>query len=224
VWRSRFLLYAVAAAAAAFVVPPAAHAAGPPATMDEVRWQLVRASGLAAYVLLSASVFLGLAVRTRALDTLMRRAWTYEAHQFLSILAAVFTGLHVALLLGNRHAPFDLVDVTLPLVSGWRPVPVALGIAAAYLTLAVLFSSYLRGRLGFRAWRLLHYGSFGAWALAWLHGLTAGSDTGLAWVQYVYLAAGGAVGFLVVFRLLMPANRPARPAAVPGGRGRAPRP
>lgn len=223
-WREGLRRWTVFAAAAVALVPATAHAATatPSSPAGAVLWQFIRASGLVAYVLLTISVVLGLAVRTRALDALMRRAWTYEGHQFISLLAAAFTGLHVALLLANRHVPFGLADVLVPLRSGWRPVPLALGIVSAYLMLAVLLSSHLRGRLGYRTWRAVHYGSFGAWGLAFMHGAAAGSDTGLAWVQYLYLAGGGAVAFLVAFRALAPpakaAQRPAgprRPRAAP---------
>ena len=64
-----------------------------------------------------------------------------------------------------------------------NPVPVALpdaavglGTLAVDLGGAVLLTSILRNRLGFRAWRAVHWLAYLAWPAAFLHALRAGGD------------------------------------------------
>ena len=73
------------------LIPAAAQAAfgSISPTLDYRVWEMIRASGLIAYVLLSVSMIVGIAVRVRALDWLMKRAWVLEGHQTLSVLALI---------------------------------------------------------------------------------------------------------------------------------------
>jgi predicted ferric reductase len=191
--------------------------AAPGTGLETATWEFIRASGLVAVALLSASVFLGIAISVRALDPITKRAYVYEGHQTLSLLAAAMTGLHMALLLVHKHVEFTPREVLLPAASDWRPLPVALGIGAFYITAVLIASSYARPLIGQKTWRALHYSSFVSWVLAMGHGIAAGSDTGVPAVQWFYLAAAGAVGLLFAFRVLAPGNRPkARPTAPPG--------
>jgi predicted ferric reductase len=177
---------------------------------DVIVWELIRASGLLAYALLSAAVMLGVAVRVRALDWAMRRAWVFEFHQVLSVLALAFTGLHMLLLAVNSHVPFGVTAILVPFASEWRPLGAALGTLSFYLIGLLIVSSYMRGRIGQRAWRAIHFGGFAGWVMALAHGVAAGSDTGAPWVQYMYLATAGVVLFLTLFRII---EEPARPPA-----------
>jgi sulfoxide reductase heme-binding subunit YedZ len=184
---------------------------------DVVLWELIRASGLVAYVLLSLAVAVGIAVRVRGLDWLLKRAWVFESHQVTSVLALAFTGLHVVLLLGNRHVPFGAWEILVPGASSWRPFASALGTIGLYLLALLVFSSYVRSLIGQKAWRAIHYSAFLGWIVALVHGIGAGSDSTVAWVQYLYLATGVLVGFLTIFRILegLPAPLPRRPASNP---------
>jgi predicted ferric reductase len=179
-----------------------------------VVWEMIRASGLVAFILVSTSVFLGIAVKTRTLDKLMLRALVFEAHRTLSLLAVAFVVLHVLLLLANRHVSFTLAAVLLPFASSWRPVAVALGTFSLYLTAALVASFYVRRFIGHKTWRLMHYLSFVVWVMALTHGIMAGSDVSTTWVQFLYLAAGCAIGFMLILRLLSPSKT--RPATESG--------
>lgn len=209
----------IAVVALMALVPAVAQAAsnGGSSSADLAAWQFIRASGLAAFVLLSVVVLLGVAVNVRALDFLMKRAWVNEGHQTLSLVAVTFTGLHVMLLLVNRHVPFTLAGVLAPFASEWKPLPAALGSVSMYLTLGLAASSYVRSAIGYRTWRTIHYAGFAGWAIALVHGVSAGSDSGLLAVQYLYLVAGASVVFLVLFRVLAPSERAARAAAMTNG-------
>jgi sulfoxide reductase heme-binding subunit YedZ len=169
---------------------------------DLVLWELIRATGLIAYVLLSLAVLLGVGVRVRAFDWLAKRAWVFELHQAVSVLALAFTALHAVLLLGNSHVPFGLTEILVPFTSSWRRVAIAAGTLAFYLLAILIGTSYTRGRIGERAWRTIHFGGFAAWGFALFHGVLAGHDSSVPWVQYVYVGTGGSVALLTVFRIL----------------------
>ena len=181
---------------------------GPAVGLETATWEFIRASGLLAFVLLSVSVFLGLAVNVRALDPLTKRVYVYEGHQTISILALALMILHVVLLLVHKFVDFTLTEILVPFASDWRPMPVALGIACLYLTVLLIGSSYARNSIGQKTWRALHYSSFVAWILAVFHGITAGSDSTAPLVQYLYLATIGPVVLLICFRAIAPSGHP----------------
>jgi predicted ferric reductase len=74
--------------------------------------------------------------------------------------------------------------------------------------LIVTLSFYVRSRIGQKTWRSLHYVSFITYLVALLHGITAGSDASLLWVQQYYWISGGTLLFLLCYRIL--ANRSTR--------------
>ncbi len=193
------------------LVPASAEAASGNKTpsVEVTLWQFIRASGLVAFLLLTVSTAMGIAVNVRALDGLMRRAWVYEAHQTLSVLALVMTAFHILLLLVDPYLPFRVLEVLVPFAARWRPIPSALGTIGLYLTALLIVTSYARQRIGQKAWRLIHYGGFAGWLAALLHGVASGSDSGLWWVQWLYLFSGASVGFLTIFRVLAPSGREA---------------
>jgi predicted ferric reductase len=186
------------------LIPAAAQAASASISpsLDFRIWEMIRASGLIAYVLLSVSMIVGIAVRMRALDWLMKRAWVLEGHQTLSVLALVFTGGHMVFTLMNQYLPFSILQILVPFASGWRPVAMALGIVGFYLMAVLTLSSWLRPVIGQKTWRTIHYGGFACWVAALAHGVFAGSDTSVAWVQWMYVVSAAAVGALIAFRVL----------------------
>ncbi|MEO7666000.1 MAG: ferric reductase-like transmembrane domain-containing protein, partial [Dehalococcoidia bacterium] len=176
-------------------------------------------SGLAAYVLLTVSMALGLSVSTRATDLLSKRAHVNEGHQTLSVLAGVLIGMHVGLLLAHSYVRFSLVEVLVPFASSWRPIPAAMGTISMYLVAVVLLTSALREHMSYRAWRVLHFVAFPAWAMATIHGIFAGSDSQFAAIQYMYLTSFALVLLLIAFGVFAPRKGVQRtsgpPAAAP---------
>jgi len=139
-------------------------------------WYVARSGGLVAWGLLTASVIWGLLLSTKALGRRVRAAWLLDLHRFLGGAALAFTGIHAAALVADSTVHFELSELLVPLASTWRPVAVAWGVVAAYLLVAVEITSLLRRRLPRRWWRRTHMASLPLWALATVHGLTAGTD------------------------------------------------
>jgi predicted ferric reductase len=165
-------------------------------------WYVTRSSGIVAYMLLWFSMVLGLAVSSKTLDRLLDRMFTYDFHQFISLLSIAFVILHVAVLLLDRYMPYSIWQILVPFASPYRPLWVGVGVVGFYLTLLVTVTFYIRNRIGNRAFRLIHVLSLVGYFGATLHGLFAGTDSPLATMQVLYKSTGMVVIFLTVFWLV----------------------
>lgn len=183
-------------------------------TAVPLAWLVARAAGLTALAVLSASIWLGLAMSVRLVPPARQKA-VMGWHQSLMWCGLAAVVLHALALLFDPVMGFSLPVVLVPGIAPWRPLAVAAGVVAGWLMLALAVSFHLRRRLTQRRWRLVHYLAFAAFAAALGHGLTAGTDlrgtTGL-------LVVGGLAApatWLVYARILiprLPPGRPARPA------------
>jgi sulfoxide reductase heme-binding subunit YedZ len=150
-------------------------------------WYFARSAGIVAYLLLSSSVLLGVAMAGKSTFSWPKFA-VEEVHRFLAILAGVFIVLHGGSLLLDRVVPISLGQELVPFTSPYRPLAVGLGVCAMELVAAVGVTNVLRTRLPRTAWRKLHYLTLPAWLLASLHGVLAGTDAGDPW--FAAIAAG----------------------------------
>lgn len=164
-------------------------------------WYVARASGLVAWALLTFTVVWGILLSTKVLGRRPTPAWLLDLHRFVGGATVVFVGVHLAAIFLDSYVHFDLVALFLPFASTWNPVAVAWGIAALYLLVAVEVTSLLRRALPNRLWRRVHYASFPLFALATIHGLTAGSDSRTTFAVMVVSGAVLCVGLLTATRL-----------------------
>lgn len=174
---------------------------------DPTFWVLARASGLLAYALLTASVLAGLVLKARPFGTTPRPAVVTDLHRFLALLGLGALSLHGLALLLDTVVPISLADLLVPGIAPYRPLATGLGVLAAELLLVVYVSFSLRKRIGTRAWRRLHWATYPIFALATVHGLAAGTDSGTTWALGLYGAATGAVLAATAWRVLVPARR-----------------
>lgn len=175
--------------------------------MTEWQWIVARASGFMAYGLVTLAMIIGLSLTQRWQS---RRFWPRiindQTHQYLILLAGVFTAVHGVSVWLDPFTKFTWVEVVLPFISHYRPLWMGFGIIAAYIGLAVVISGWVRPKIGYAWWRRLHYLNFIVWLLATLHGLGDGSDTRTPWAIDIYAASTIAVVGLTVVRLLRPAG------------------
>jgi predicted ferric reductase len=164
-------------------------------------WYIARASGIVAWVLVTASVVWGLILSTK-LTRRPKPAWFLDLHRFLGGLSVVFVGVHLAGLVADNYTQFGMASILVPLASSWHPVAVAWGVVGMYLLVAIEITSLLMRRLPRRLWRAVHFTSFGLFAFTTIHALTAGSDAGSVAVQWFALGSCAIVGFLTLVRIL----------------------
>ena len=176
------------------------HAAAATGADLPTQWLLARASGILAYLLVTLAVVAGLSLRTRLLGRAVPPAIVTAVHRTLSLvgLSAVF--VH-ALLIGLDHkVDVPLISLVVPGLAGYRPLATSLGVIAMELWLLIHLSFRLRRRIGVGRWRALHMATFPTWAIAAAHGVLAGTDSSVAWMQEAYAVSIAAVLFLVVIR------------------------
>lgn len=184
----------------------------------QAAWLITRASGLAAFALLSASVVFGLLISTKAADGSMSRLTVFTVHQFLSVLSLGFIAVHGGALLFDGFFHFNVFDLVVPFMAPYSPVLVGLGVISAWLAAAVTGSFWARKYLGQRAWRKLHYASFFTYLLSLVHGVGAGTDTEKLPVAMLYAASIVLVFGLLTYRVVRSSGgttrRVVRPFAV----------
>ena len=130
------------------VGPHAGHAVNP-----QVWWYVARASGIIAWLLLTASVIWGVLLSTDAFPTRRRPAWLLDLHRWLGGLTVAFVAAHLAALVADSYTHFDLADLAIPYASQWRPGAVALGVVATWCLVAVELTSLAMRRLPRKLWR-----------------------------------------------------------------------
>jgi predicted ferric reductase len=183
------------------------------ADLGVLPWALSRASGLAAFAVLSVSTVLGLLISTRMGGGLLSRAFVFNMHQFLAVTSLALVGVHAGSLLFDGWFNFTPVSLLVPFASPYRPVAVAAGVTAGWIAAATTASFWVRSTIGYRRWRALHYATFAAYLAALGHGIFAGTDTGLPVVSWGYIVSAAAVASLTAWRFGVATTRQGRTGA-----------
>ena len=169
----------------------------------QIWWYVTRASGIIAYLLLWFSTILGLAVTSKYLDGILERLFTYDFHEFISLLSVAFTLVHVLVLTLDRYLPYSFAQILVPFISPYRPFWVGIGVISFYILALVTLTFYLRNRIGTRNFRVIHYLSLVGYLGATLHGYYSGTDTALSSMQILYKVSGLAVLFFTIYWLVL---------------------
>lgn len=183
-------------------------------------WLFARGAGLAALVLLTVATALGALVSGGGSARPGARVVAQYAHRVTASLGLAVLGLHLTLILADSFAHVGWVAALVPFTSQYRPLWVGLGSLAAYTFLLVAATGFARGRMagsarGAAVWRTIHGGAYAGWAMALLHGVRAGTDSGQGWVRMLYLACLLAVLGSAATRLVI--GTPAARGSVPAG-------
>ena len=164
-------------------------------------WYATRGSGVVTLALLTAVVCLGILTSVRWRTDRLPRFVVAGLHRNLTLLAVAFLGVHVATAIADSFAPIRIRDAVVPFLSPYRPLWLGLGTVACDLLLAVVLTSLLRARFGYRTWRATHWLAYASWPLALLHSLGTGSDARFGWMAALGLASVGAVLASVLLRI-----------------------
>lgn len=169
---------------------------------SHVVWYTARASGFTALILLTLSMVVGLALSLKLHSPRWPRFLSTELHRFVTLTALVFVALHTVAVMVDPYMHFRLTEVLIPFATSYRPLGMALGITASYLLVAVWISSRLQRRIGWRAWRSLHYAVFVAYAFSALHTILVGEDAAAPWGRWTVVIGIVLVGGLGSLRFL----------------------
>jgi predicted ferric reductase len=137
---------------------------------------------LSAYV---ALVAVGLLTANLTLGLLMAagfnpaRHWPHRSvklfplHNWTGYIALTAALIHPAILLFSSSPRFRIIDLIVPAWSPVQPVSNILGAISLYLVILVVATSYLRRPLGRYLWRTIHYATYPAALIFFVHGLIA---------------------------------------------------
>jgi methionine sulfoxide reductase heme-binding subunit len=172
-------------------------------TTSYANWSLLRATGIVSLGLLTVVLALGIASANRWTVARMPRFVTAAVHRSLSLLAVAFVGIHVAGALVDRDAAVSLASVVVP-----SPSWLGAGALSLDLVAALIVTSLLRRRLGYRTWRAVHWLAYLSWPTAFAHGLGLGTDAPFVWFRAFALGCLGVVAAAAAWRLF--AYRPGK--------------
>lgn len=173
-------------------------------SQPKIYWFLSRGSAIAAYWLLWLSVAMGISITNK-----MAQVWpgvlpAIEIHQFTALLGLAFALFHGLILTGDAYINISIVQVLIPFsTQSYRPGWVGIGQVVFYLWAIIVFSFYVRKRIGKKVWRSLHYASYICFLGVLVHSLYSGTDAATNWSQYVYWFSGASLLLLTVYRVLI---------------------
>lgn len=169
-------------------------------------WYLTRATGLMCLVGFTGVMVLGILASLRARPGRLPRFLVSGLHRNLSLFTVALLVAHIGAAILDSYAPIGIIDVFVPFHTPYRPLWVGFGTIAFDLLLALVVTSLLRSRLGYRAWRVVHWAAYASWPTAVLHGLGTGTDTKARWV--LALTGGCVVAVLAALAVRVSAAGP----------------
>ena len=149
------------------------------ATEPHLFWITSRAAGIAALLLSSLSVCVGLSMGGRLMRG--RGPDLRATHEALSLATLVALLVHGLALIGDGFLHLSLADVAVPFASSYKTLWTSTGIVAFWAMLLLGLSYYARSKIGMQRWRVLHRFTAVAWLLGLAHSLGEGTDAGQTW-------------------------------------------
>jgi predicted ferric reductase len=139
-------------------------------------WYTSRATGVVALGLLTLVMVLGIVVNRQGRLPGLPRFGATSLHRSVSLLAVAFVGLHVATAIADPYVSIGLAAAIVPFASHYEPFWLGLGAVALDLMAALIITSLLRGRIGRRTWRAVHWAAYATWPVAFAHSIGASTD------------------------------------------------
>src|SRR4249920_3449328 len=102
-----------------------------------VAWYVARAGGMLAFVLLTATVLIGLTMSSRVKMRQWPRFAVEDVHRYLGLLTWSFVGVHALALIADSYLSFSASDLVVPGIAPYRPLPTALGVIGLELLAAL---------------------------------------------------------------------------------------
>ena len=100
-----------------------------------------------------------------------RRIKLFTLHNWTGYTALAIAFVHPVIILFSTTAGFRVVDIVWPVASPQQPGINTLGAIGFYLVAFAVVTSYFRHAFGFRRWKQLHYTTYAAAGVFFLHGV-----------------------------------------------------
>ena len=173
-------------------------------------WYATRATGLVTLLLLTATMLLGIVTAGRLASERWPRFLTVGLHRNITLLVLIFLVLHVGTTVVDTYTSIPATAAVIPFASSYKAPWLGLGAVAVDLLIAVMVTSLLRGRLGLRAWRGLHWLAYACWPVALAHGLGTGTDRRTLWILAATIGCVVAVASAATWRIATASRAGAR--------------
>lgn len=165
-------------------------------------WYLSRASAVIGWALMTLSVVWGILLSTRVMRQIDNPAWLQDLHRYFGGASIVMVTVHMVTLMLDGWLHLSVAEVLVPFTSHFKPLPVALGVTAFYLLIAVQGTSLLMRYLPRRFWKVVHYSSYATLILVSFHAAFSGTDVGTSWYRIVSIGLILLAMLAVVLRLV----------------------
>lgn len=171
--------------------------------IDNYGWWLAsRASGIAALVLLTISVFLGLMMASKVMRRPRVKRWAVAIHEQSSLAAIFAITVHGVTLIGDPWLKPGVSGVLVPFTMDYRPVYTGIGTIAGLLAIFLGLTFYARRDFGSKIWRNMHRATVVVYAMAIIHTLGAGTDASAPWMKWWLLLTTPPIVVLFAYRVV----------------------
>ena len=158
-------------------------------TLEVRPWIAARALGIAAYLLLGLQIAAGLLLsHPRNTSEWRKTKQIFPWHEMLTVFTWAFLALHITLLAIDAYANVGVVGAFVPGLSGYRPIPVAIGSVTLYALIFTAATAKWTRLLPAGWWLKIHRFAIVTFLMAWMHAVLAGTDG--AALTPMYLATG----------------------------------
>lgn len=127
---------------------------------------IARSTGATALILLSVSLALGILARSGKTYIGIPRFATTSIHRTASLLALIFTLIHIITLYLDTYTGIALTQFFIPFTTASETLAYGLGTQAFDLILALAVTGLLRHRLPEKLFHLVHWGAYACWPAA----------------------------------------------------------
>ena len=125
----------------------------------------------------------------------------FRIHNWLAYITVVLVLVHPALLLLAPNEGFGVLEILVPVFSPKQPFENTFGALALYGTLVIVITSYLRKRMTFKRWKLIHYTNYLTVATFLMHSLL--TNPNLNGKEIDYTDGGKVFVVICVFAVLL---------------------
>jgi sulfoxide reductase heme-binding subunit YedZ len=176
-------------------------------------WYASRATGVVALLLLTAVMVLGILVNRQGRLPGLPRFGATSLHRSVSLMAVAFIAVHVITAIADPFVTIGIAAIVIPFVSPYEPLWLGLGAVSLDVMAAMIVTSLLRGRIGRRTWRAVHWLAYLSWPVALAHSIGSSTDMQRGGLLALAIGCGVVVAAAICGRVYG-----ARRATPPAGR------